>query len=171
MRFINFLLIALVLSLYSVTTAAQNPQIYVVDMQKVLDKSNAGAAALKIVEKSVNAARDKIEKHQRDLTHLGEDYQKQVALLSESAKQEKQDQLIAKKKSIQRMIADQKESVGKSKAKEIEKVVSNARKIITELATQGEYPIVIEQQAKMLVYVDPNFDLSGKVIAELNKRF
>jgi outer membrane protein len=169
------LLIAIICFLAGSTAYAQQfaktaEPIYVVDMMRVFSESIAGKAATNTLQEDVNKKRVVLEKKKLELDSLKQEIAKQSSLLSETALQAKQDQLMKKSRDFERAYQDQKDEIAEKNKEAMQKVLKSINQTIGELATKNNYKIILEKDLRVVVFSNSKYDISGEVIKLLNEK-
>ncbi|RIL11738.1 MAG: hypothetical protein DCC75_01775 [Proteobacteria bacterium] len=170
MRLLIIILSFCVVSVSSQSWAESPKPIYVVDMQRVIDQSIIGKAARNNMEDELRKSRSKLEAAKQELERLKADYGKQASVLSQDALVEKREALLKRERDFERAIQDQREVMSRKNASEIGRVVEEVRKIIGELAEDGEHPLIIEKDPRVVVYVAEEFDLTDKIVKIVDEK-
>jgi outer membrane protein len=144
--------------------------IYVVDMQRVLDESIAGKAARNNMKDEVKKRESKLLVARNELAKLSADLEKQSALLSEEALREKREQLARRERDFERQVQDQREELARKNDEEISRVVRDAQAAIADLAKKQGLPFILERGDGFVIYVKDEYDITGQVISELDKK-
>lgn len=145
-----------------------DPIIYFVDMQKVVDNSIAGKALRSNLEAEAKKAEIKVELARQELDKLQQELAKQQGLLSVEALNEKQESLGNKKRELERLTVDLEGGLRRKSQVELVKIVKHAKDIISQLASEERYAMIIERGARAVVFADNRFDLSDKIITLMN---
>lgn len=149
---------------------AEQAKIYTVDIQKVLENSIAGKAARNDIEAEVKKRQAKIDTERTKFQSLQKNTQKQIALLSEEAAGEKQELLRKKEVEFARLAQDMKQEVDAIRDRKLGKIVEEIDNVIEELSEDKEYPLVMEKDPRVVLYVNKDFDITEAVIQELNRK-
>ena len=152
--------------------AADPVKVGVMDQQLVIERSKAGKRALEEL-KTYSATRQKIiNSDDLELKELEQTIQE--GKLSETAKQEKQNQFQAKLEAYQRRLADFNREI---QQKQREMVVEYARKVqdaAQSVAQREGYIAVIdrgnEAAIRIVIYHQPALDVTDQVVKEFDKQ-
>jgi outer membrane protein len=153
----------------SLAHAETTPQVYVVDMEKVIAESIAGKAAKANLNDEVRKAEGKLALQRAELERLQADLEKQASLLSPAAMDERREALQRKARDYERSLQDQREAMGKRQASEMKRVVDQVNRVVEELSRSGAYPVIMEKDPRVVVYAAQNIDLTEKVIERMNE--
>lgn len=144
--------------------------VYVVDVQKVLSASVLGKAARSNMEAEVKKSESRLAAQRQEFDRLKTDLGKQQAVLSKEALEQKSAGLKKKQRELELGLADEQDKLRRKNGEEIEKVLVEIRKVLSSMAEEKEYPVIIEKDPRLVVYVDPKLDLSDRVVAHLDKQ-
>lgn len=162
---------ALASSVYSSGAwADQEAGIAIVDVQKVVNQSIIGKAARSNLEREMQKAKVKLSTLQADFEKQKSDLDKQSAVLSGAALEERRENLAKKQRDVQRMYQDMQEQLARLNDKEIKTVVDEVNKVVQELAKERSYEFVFEKDRQAVVYAAPKLDITEEVIAKLDKK-
>ena len=149
---------------------AEQPAIYVVDMQRVVSESIAGKAARNNLESEIKKRQGKFEEQKIELKSLQGELDKQSAVLSASAMAGRRDEMMRKERQLMREIQDEQADIGRKHDLEVAKIVKEVDSILAELAKEEGYEFIVERDKRFVIYVNQDFDLTDKVIEELDDR-
>ncbi|WKZ56820.1 MAG: OmpH family outer membrane protein [Bdellovibrionota bacterium] len=145
-------------------------EIYVVDVPRVLQESVPGKALRKNLEAETKKREARLQKDKLELQKMREDLGKQSGVLSNEALLEKQRSFERREKEFARKLQDEREDLGKYNGEQLGKLVKEIDVVVKELAKQQGYPLVIEKDQRIVLYVDDQFDITEQVIEAVNKR-
>lgn len=170
-KFLNRKFIIVLITYFFVSSAfvySEVPNFVVVDLQKVIAKSELGKSARsKLQEEMENAKRD-LAKEAQAIKALEAKLQKQSALLSKSAMQEKISDLEQMKKELQRASQDEEEELKIKNKKFIKVVIENARLAVQKVSEEEKYDFVFERNGGTVIYANQAIDVTDKIIDKLN---
>lgn len=169
MRTIVAVVVAAVVSL-SAPCVAEETRVYVVDMQRVINESLVGKAARSNLEADAKKREAVLEKSRKELAKLGEDLQKQGALLSADALEEKRRVYAKRERDFQRLVEDQRAEVGKRQDAEMVKVIKEIDAAIAEVGAKGGYPFIIEKDPRLVLHANARLDLTAEVVKALDAK-
>lgn len=143
--------------------------VFVVDVQKVLSNSLAGKAARSNVEAEVKKSEARLAGQRQEVERLRADLGKQQAVLSKEALEQKSQVLKKKQRELELGLADEQDKLRRKNGEEIEKVLVEIRAVLAKFSEEKKYPVIIEKDSRLVVYVNPELDLTDKVIAALDQ--
>ena len=153
-----------VLFLASPAIAQEGAKIGYIDLQKALNASSSGKAAVDQLrgifeEKKINLEREKASIEQRK-----DELDKQGLLLNESTRREREEEIRRMERDHNRKFSDSKEELSREEAKYTEGIRFDLLKIVEELGKETGYLLILEKQFSAILYAPESIDLTGSVI-------
>jgi outer membrane protein len=142
------------------------------DQQQVIERSKAGKRALEEL-KVYQATRQKIiNADDQELKELEQSIQE--GKLSETAKQEKQNQFQAKLEAYQRRLADFNREVQQKQRETVLEYTKKVQDAAQVVAQREGYVAIIdrgnEAMIRIVIYYQPNLDVTDQVAKEFDKQ-
>ena len=156
------LILAAMILLVSPALAAQ--KIAYVDLQKALNLSQQGSQAKQEISELVKKYEAEFKDKQQALLQKKDELQKQAALLSDSAKAEKEREYQQEVKDLQRFQSDVKEELQQRDAEHTQRILSEMNKILQQLGEQGGYSMILEKNEGAVLYAVEAVDLTDELI-------
>ncbi len=150
--------------------AEEDKHVAIVDVQRVVNESIIGKAARSNLEREMQKAKVKLSALQADFEKQKSDLEKQSAVLSGAALEDRREGLARKQRDVQRTYQDMQEQLARLNDKEIKAVVDEVNNIVKELAKDRSYEFVFEKDRQAVVYAAPKLDITEEVIAKLDKK-
>lgn len=170
----TILFVAIMMLIASVSTA-QTAKIAYVNSEKILQELPEAQQVKKELETTIKGWQDELEKMGKELQDGLEDYQKKEALLDPKIKADKQkslQDLQQRARDYQFQKFDQREGEAvKLREKKFAPIQERVMKIIEQVAKDDGFNYVFDklESATNLLYADPKFDLTYKVIDQLKR--
>jgi len=101
---------------------------------------------------------------QQALLQKKDELQKQAALLSDSAKAEKEREYQQEVKDLQRFQSDVKEELQQRDAEHTQRILNEMNKILQQLGEQGGYSMILEKNEGAVLYAVEAVDLTDELI-------
>lgn len=162
MKKITMILAALLL--LSTTAFAANKLAYV-DLQKALNLSKAGAQAKTEIAELAKQYETEFKIQQGDFLKLKGELEKQAALLSDTAKQEKIKEYQQSAEALQKFQQDAQRKLQQEDGKRTQEILKELSVILKEFGKDGKYTMIFERSEGGLVYIDEKVDdLTEKLI-------
>ena len=153
----------------SAHVAAQE-KIAIVDVQRVVNDSIVGKAAKSNLEEQIGKAKLRLAGLKSDFEKQKNELEKQSAILSGSALEQRKEALSKKQVEFQRAYQDMQQELAKANEKEIGKVIQQINDVVQELADSRGYSFVFEKDRQAVVFASSRIDITQEVIATLDKR-
>ena len=156
----------------SMALGAEPVKVAVMDQQLVIERSKAGKRALEDL-KAYSATRQKIiNSDDQELKELEQTIQD--GKLSESAKQEKQNQFQAKLEAYQRRLADFNREIQQKQREMVTEYSKKVQEAAQAVAQKEGYVAVIdrgnESVIRIVIYYQPTLDVTDQVVKEFDKQ-
>ncbi len=156
----------------SMGLAAEPVKVGVMDQQLVMEKSKAGKRALEEL-KTYSATRQKIiSADDQELKELEQAIQD--GKLSETAKQEKQNQFQSKLEAYQRRLADFNREIQQKQREMVSEYMKKVQDAAQVVAQREGYIAVIDRGnegvLKIVIYHQPGLDVTEQVVKEFDKQ-
>ncbi len=153
----------------AVCARAQQQEIGIVDMAKVIDESKQGKKAIAEIAAKLKAAKNDLEKREKEIVALKQDIEKNAMILTSDALAQKerkyQDGLIE----YQRKLEEYQYQLS-AKNEEINKTMLTLTKQVVDDIGSGSYILILEKTASGVLYYTDAVDLTDEVIERLNKK-
>ncbi len=149
---------------------AEDAKVATVDMQRALQSVESGKKAKSQLEKEFNAKKKDLQDEEAKIKKMGEEFRKQSLVMSDEARAKKEGELRERVMKLQEITA---RSQGEIQQKEHEltlPIISRLREIISEVAKQKGYSVVLERNENMVLYSLDKDDLTEEVIGIYNKK-
>ena len=159
-------------ALSSMALAAEPVKVAVINQQLVIERSKAGKRALEDL-KAYSATRQKIiNSDDQELKELEQALQE--GKLSESAKQERQNQFQAKLEAYQRRLADFNREIQQRQRETVAEYTKKVQDAAQAVAQKEGYVAVIdrgnEALIRIVIYHNPALDVTDQVVKEFDRQ-
>lgn len=168
MRFITSALLVLGLSL-SQGARAEETRIGTVDMQKALQSVELGKKAKADLEKEFNAKKKELQTEEAAIKKMGEEFKKQSLVMSEEARGKKQNEIQERIMKFQETTQRSQMEIQRKEQELTEPIVAKLREIVSELAKEKKYSLILERNENMVLFFQEKDDLTDQVIGQFNK--
>ncbi len=150
----------------SVLYAGKAPEtkIGVIDMQKVVRHSKAGKQAMEKLNKKFAKLQKELRAKQDELKAFKDDLEKKAPLMSEEARTEKERQYQKMVRDFKSQSDDAQFEMRQAESKNMAPILKELEKIVTQMAKDEHYTIILEKNMPGLYYVAPEAELTEKVI-------
>jgi outer membrane protein len=160
------LALALALSALA-TTAAAETKVAVVDTQRAVMETEDGLRAQASVKKFFDSRQRDLDKRQNDLRKEKEDIEKQRGVLSKASLQNRVEKWQRQAVELQTAYVDYNKELQNKQYEMTQPILEKALAIISRLARQEGFDVVVDKQA--VPYVRTDLDLTDRVITLYNQ--
>jgi outer membrane protein len=175
LRKTTFLLmsVSMLLSL-GVAAFAQTAEIKIgyIDSQRIFAEYRETQEAEQVYKKEVDQWKAEAAAMEQEIARLQEELRAQSLMLSEEKKREKQLELDRKLEEYQRFVSDTfgDDGVAARRNRELtQPIVDKINQILEQLSETEGYSLVFDIANANIVYAKKDFDLTDRVLEELNK--
>ena len=161
MRKIVFLLL-IVFVLPVSSFAADSVKFGSIDLQKVLNESEAGKKAKSDLEVLIKSKESTIEDKSKVIEKLKGEMEKQASVLSAEARKKKEDELEKLLREYNRLVQDSQAEVKKKEGELTEAIIKESREIIEKIGVEEGYTLIIEKG--MVLYSNKGIDITDSVL-------
>lgn len=165
----KYILALLILISSSAQVATAESLIYIVDLQKIVAESKLGKSVQIKMRAKVDESQTQMAKAAQEIKALEEKMQKQSALLSASALEEKKQELLDKQKDFARQSEDKQVELQTFNRKYLTEVLKEVKSVLDLVAKERNYPIILEKDQKLVLYSDSKIDITSEVIQKLDQ--
>jgi len=156
----------------SQTVAAEAIKIATMDQQLVIEKSKAGKRAMEELKSYAMTRQKIINADDQELKELEQAIQD--SKLSDTAKQEKQNQFQTKLEAYQRRLADFNREIQQKQRETVAEYSKKVRDAAQIVAQREGYMAVIdrgnEMVIKIVIYSQPGLDITEQVVKEFDRQ-
>jgi len=158
---------ALVLGVAAMTAQVQAQEFRVgfVNTDRILKESAAAKAAGSKLEQEFSKREKDLIDQGTALKALADRFERESPTLSESQRATRQKQLVDQDRDLQRKRREAQEDLNARKNEELQGVFERANKVVKQIAETEKYDLVLQEP---VVYINPKFDITDKVIRALN---
>jgi outer membrane protein len=147
--------------------AADGAKLGYVDLQKVLNLSNAGKTAKEQLSEKVKKYQDEINKKQEDLKKLKDTLEKQGTILSEKARNDKEKEYQQNLKEFQRLTKDAQEELQAKDEELTRHILGDIEKVVQDYGRRNGYTFIFVRNESML-FANDNADLTDEILKIFN---
>lgn len=144
--------------------------IYVVDLSRVMKESIVGRAAIHEMDEEKNKQLVGLEKLQADIKALQDSIEKQSAILSQSALEEKRDQLVKKQRELSRNAQDVQAALLKKNEARVKKALEQIDAVVKEVAKEKKAQFILDNDPRIVVFANDRLELTEEVIERLDDK-
>jgi outer membrane protein len=152
--------------------SAQEFKLGYIDSERIFNEYRAVGEAQQQFDRDVEAWKKEAEQSERELQSMQEELESQRLLLSETALQEKENQLQTMAAEYERFIQSVWGPTGKIAQRNAEltrPIMEKVREVVDKLAAEQGFSLIFDAADGNLVYGEKSLDLTDQVLTELNK--
>jgi outer membrane protein len=158
---------ALSLALASSTFAAGELKLGSVDVQKILNQSDAGKEATRKLDTKARKAVMEMASREKELNQLKTELEKQSVLLAEMERRTKETVYIQRLQEYQQFVEKANKDIQEEKAELTKRIVGDIIKVIQDYGRKKGYFLIVVKNDGML-YLDDKIDLTDEILQAFN---
>jgi outer membrane protein len=147
---------------------AQGIKIAVIDVNKVLNESEAGKVAKKKMEDRYEELKKKVDALTEEAKKMKEEIDKQKILLGKEKLKAKEDALAAKVAELRKVSKDSEDEMQRRQRDLTRDVLKVIEGQVDKIVKEEKIDLVLERSSGV-VHFDPSLDITAKVLALVNK--
>ncbi len=159
-------LLAAALAAITIAAQAQEVKIGMVNPERILSEAAPAKAATARLKSEFSGREAQISKEGSALKAAIEKFQKDAPTMAETTRNTREKQLAAQEDDFQNKRRQFQEDLANRRNAELEKIQENSKRIIKQIAESGKYSVVLG--AESVVYIQPQYDITDKVIKALD---
>ena len=162
-----FAAIALVLALGMPQHATAQVKIGYINSQSILAETPGAKEAQAQFDQDMTGYRSEVEGLAKELETLVQQYEAQQAMLSPSAKQQREADIRTKQQAYQERLAAIDQRAAQRQQELVQPVMDRINQTIEQVRAEGSYALIFDVAAGGVVAADPALDLTQEVIRRL----
>lgn len=147
--------------------AAQMGEIRYINSQDILAEAPGAKEAQAQFEQDMQGYQAEVQQMATELDNLVNQYETQQAMLSPSAKQQREADIRAKQQAYQQELAAIDERAGQRQQELVQPVMDRINQVIEQIRAEGSYAIIFDVAGGGVVAADSALDLTQEVIRRL----
>lgn len=166
----NFVISALIGVLLSISSVAlaNDQDIYVVDVQKIIDQSKVGRDAQAAIEKEVSEREKKIGELKASFESEVKSFESKAAVLSDEVKRTKIQELSKKEQELQGLMQREQQAMLKRRDAALAELVVKISSATEKVGRNGGYKLIVEKTPLFVVWSRSTFDITDEVMEEVD---
>jgi len=151
----------------SYLVAADSLKIGVIDLQKVVDESEAGKKASADLNTLAKSKQSFVEEKGKAIEKLKSDLEKQLSVLSEETKKSKNEELEKLWREYQRLLQDSDAELRKKDAELKKMILREIFEIAEKFGVEEGYTLIVDKG--FILYSNKDADITDKLIKKYNE--
>ena len=143
----------------------------VVDIQAVILNVSEGKEARATLEKEIKAKEAELQKDKESLDKMNQDWKSQAAVLSESARMQKQQEFQEKFLALRNQEMNFQAEIKRKEQKATQSIAANIQQMVADMAKSRGYEAVFEVNSSGLLYLKDPADLTKEIIDAYEAKF
>lgn len=139
-----------------------------VDLQRVLARSQAGAAAREQLEKERAGMQKQVDGHRNDIQKLQDELEKKGQLMAAEARREKQESLERKVRDARRLMDDLQKDLQKKEQDLTVRVLNDISGVVQQVGKERGFTLIVEKRGAAVIWGAPEADITEEIIKALN---
>ncbi len=157
----------LVLALGMPREAVAQVKIGYINSQSILAETPGAREAQAQFDEDLQSFRSEVEEMATELETLVQQYEQQQALLSPSAKQQREANIRSKQQAYQERLAAIDQRAGQRQQELVQPMMDKINQAIEQIRAEDNYALIFDVTAGGVVAADPALDLTREVIRRL----
>ena len=166
------LIIALVMAaalVFAGGAHAEGLKVAVIDINKILNESEAGKVAKKKIESRYEELKKKVEEKQEEAKKIKDEIDKQKIILGKEKLKEKEDALNARIGELRQLTQEAEKEMQTRQGELTQDVLKSIKVKLEKLVADEKIDLVLDQAQGGVVFFNPALDLTARVQVLLNK--
>ena len=147
---------------------AEGIKVAVIDVNKVLNESEAGKVAKKKMEDRYEELKKQIDKKSEEARKMKEDLDKQKILLGKEKLKEKEDALNARVAELRQLTQEAEKEMQNRQNELTRDILKIIEGQVNKVVKDEKIDLVLERTSGV-IHFDPSMDITGKVLDLVNK--
>lgn len=165
-----YLIAGLVLFVFVWTnTSFAAEKIGFINIQDIIQHSNVGKKASEEFKKIFEKKQESIKAMENEVKKLKDDLDKQAAVMTASARSDKEAAYQRKLRDYQILVDDTNKELQKRDQEYSQRMIPEILKVVRAIAEKEKYTLVLDIGTMPVPYYDKTYDISKKVIEDYNK--
>ena len=161
---------AAIMAVFAGTSIAEGLRVAVIDINKILNDSEAGKAAKKKMEARYEELKKTIDVKQEEARKIKEEIDKQKVMVSKEKLKEKEDALQAKINELRQLTQEGEREMQTRQGELTREVLKSVEAKVDVVVKADKINLVIEKSAGVVHY-DESMDITNRVLALVNGKF
>ncbi len=161
---------AAVISIASVSWAADPVRLGFVDLQTVITQSKEGQTAMNTVKAEAAEKQKEISAKEAEIKQMDADLQKQASALSEAARKEREEEIRRKLRDLKRVTEDFNRDLAKREGDMVNDLLKDLTTVIRDYGKEKGFTLIVEKGQSGVIYGNDAADLTKEILERYNAR-
>lgn len=168
--FVTFCAVVSMVFALSVSASWAEQKIGFFDLEKVLSTSQWGKSVQEKLKQEEGQLRSQIQTKQEELSKMREEIQSKQGKGADEAKKQKMKEFEEKRQEAEKLLFESNKKLQNMSEQLMKPLVDKIMEIVKEVAKKEKIDIVVEARRGGIVYGDDKYDLTQKIVQELDKQ-
>lgn len=151
----------------NISYSSERLKIGVIDVQKILNESDAGQKAKNDLEALIKSKQITIDEKGKAIEKLKNEIEKQSSVLSSEARKNKEDDLEKLIREYQRLVQDSQSEVKKKETELTDIILREIYELVNKIGEEESYSLILERS--VAIYSDKSLDITEYVLKKYNE--
>ncbi|MBI5575864.1 MAG: OmpH family outer membrane protein [Deltaproteobacteria bacterium] len=148
---------------------AEGLKVAVIDVNKILNESEAGKTAKKKIESRYEELKKKVEEKQEEAKKIKDEIDKQKIILGKEKLKEKEDALNGKIAELRQLTQEAEKEMQSRQGELTQEVLKSVKAQLDKFVGKEKIDLVLDQTQGGVVHFSPSLDITAKVLELVNK--
>lgn len=140
------------------------------DLEKVLSTSQWGKSVQEKLKKEEGQIRSQLQAKQEELSRMRDEVQSKQGKSTDESKKQKIKEFEQKRQEAEQFLFESNKKLQNLSEQLMKPLIDKIMEIVKDIAKKEKYDVVIEAKRAGMVYGDDKYDLTQKIIQELDKQ-
>lgn len=140
------------------------------DLEKVLSTSQWGKSVQEKLKKEEGQIRSQLQAKQEELSRMRDEAQSKQSKPTDEAKKQKIREFEQKRQEAEQFLFESNKKLQNLSEQLMKPLIDKIMEIVKDIAKKEKYDLVIEARRGGMIYGDDKYDLTQKIIQELDKQ-
>ncbi len=164
------IILTLFLSLFfSFPALAKDVKVGVVNIQRVMEESEPGEAALKQLKNSFDEMKVELDRRKEDVVKLRQEIQKQSLVLSQEAQIDKETKYKQKVRDFRGLQQSYQKKMQIKEEKLTKPILEELQKVIDDFGQARGYTLILDKKNSAVIFQNDRVEITDLIVKELNR--
>mgnify|MGYP006278120207 CR=1 FL=1 len=148
---------------------AKDTKVGVVDLQKIMEKSEPGQKAIEKLQSEFTEKKSELDSRKAAIDELRSELQKQSMVLSQEAQEEKAAEYRQKVSEFRKLYQKHQRRMQQKEAELREPIIEMLVEIIREYGRENDYTLLMDKNNSGVIFNDQAIEITDAILSEFNK--
>lgn len=147
----------------------EGAQFVYINSQQLLQQAPGATEAQQTWQQEMARYRTEVQQLQTELDSLQQEYQRREGMLSEEARQRRQEEIAQKRQQLQSRVQELEQQAQQRQQELLGPILEQVQDVIADLRAERGFTMVFDANAAGLLAADPRLDITGLVVERLRE--